>query len=106
MQVQRISNYQTNYKKSEPAFGLKIINGKNLQAAIDKSPAKETITKRIADLVKRYEYNPNTYKFEMSSKGIVSIESARTNTTSVVTDPTLSNSSEIISIMSDTVRAI
>lgn len=108
MQVQRISNYQTGYKKSQPAFGLEIIRGQKLQKAINKSPVKEVIEQRIKDLLKLYADRPHKCIFEMSphNDNLLSIQMGEQNILSGLEDPTLAKPSELIRIIRETVSTV
>lgn len=105
MQIQRISNYQTSYNNSNPAFGLKIKTGAKLKAAIDASPAKDAISSGIRAIEKQFETKPNEFTFEMSPTGVISISSGNYNSVSAVTDITLSKPIELLSAMRTTARA-
>jgi hypothetical protein len=107
MQVQRISNYQTNYnnrKNAEPAFGLTIIQGENLQKAISKSPAKAAINEGLAAIEKQFAHKPGIYDFEMLSNGALSIKSEKLDTMSGITDPSLAKPGELLSEMRRIIR--
>lgn len=99
MQVQKISNYQTGRNNTNPAFGLKIATGRNLQTAIDTSPAKEAINKGIAAIEKQFASNPKTYTFEMFPEGGLSIKSDELDTYSGITDTTLKSPAELLGVM-------
>lgn len=108
MQIQRISNYQAGYKKSQPVFGLKIIKGENLQKAIEQSPAKMAIEQRIDGILKQYADRPHQCEFEISksNKKILSIKTENVNTVSSLEDPTLAKPSELIKIIRETVSTV
>lgn len=99
MQVQRTSNFQTSYNNSNTAFGINIIKGKNLQAAINASPVRQAIENGLAGLETLCKGKEGTYEFEMPFSTGLSMTTGKKEILTGINDPKLTKPGELLGII-------